>query len=153
MRIRKFKKEDAKRVSNIIRKCLKEVNIKEYSPKVIVSLCNFFTPSLIISNSKNRTIFVAAEKGKVIGTASLKGDTVFTVFVDPKIHRKGVGSKLMDKVEELAKKKGYKTVKVPSSFGAFEFYKRRGYKKVKINHAKAKNHADTIEMKKRLVKY
>jgi len=153
MRIRKFKKEDAKNVSNVIRRCLKEVVIKEYSEKVIKSLCDFFTPSAIISNSNNRVIFVAAEKGKVIGTASLKGDTIFTVFVDPKIHRKGVGSKLMDKVEELAKKRGYKTVKVPSSFGAFEFYKRRGYKKVKINHAKVKNHADTIEMKKRLVKY
>ncbi len=153
MRIRKFKKEDAKSVSNIIRKCLKEVNIKEYSKKVIISLCNFFTPALIISNSKNRTIYVVTEKGKVIGTASLKGDTVYTVFVNPKIHRKGVGSKLMDKVEELAKKKGHKTVKVPSSFGAFEFYKRRGYKKVKINHTKSKNHPNTIEMKKSLVKY
>jgi predicted N-acetyltransferase YhbS len=153
MRIRKFKKEDAKRVSDVIRKCLKEVVIKEYPKKVIISLCDFFKPSLIISNSKNRAIFVAVENGKVIGTASLKGDTVFTVFVDPKIHRQGVGSKLMDKVEESAKKKGYKTVKVPSSFGAFEFYKRRGYKKVKINHVKVKSHAETIEMKKELVKY
>jgi len=33
MRIRKFREEDAKKVFNIIRKCLGEVNIKEYPKK------------------------------------------------------------------------------------------------------------------------
>jgi len=148
MRIRKFKKEDAVKVSNIIRKCLKEVNIRDYPKKAIVSLCDFFTPSLIISNSKNRTIFVAVEGEKIIGTARLKENTVFTVFVDPKVHKKGVGTKLMDKVEELAKRNGFKITKVPSSLGAFEFYKHRGYRKVKTIHSK--DHGDTIEMIKKL---
>ena len=148
MRIRKLKKDDAKDVSNIIRRCLREVNSKDYPKKAITSLCNFFTPSLIIKNLKDRTIFVAVENSKIIGTASLKEDTVFTVFVNPDIHGKGIGSKLMNKVEDLAKKKGYTTIKVPSGLTSVEFYKKRGYKKVKIIHSK--DHGDTIEMKKRL---
>jgi predicted N-acetyltransferase YhbS len=146
--IRKLKKEDAKKVSNIIRKCLREVNSKDYPKKAITSLCNFFTPSLIIRNLKDRTIFVAVENDKVIGTASLKDDTVFTVFVNPNIHGKGIGSKLMDKVESLAKKNGYKIIKVPSALTSFEFYKKRGYKKIKVVHSK--DHGDTIEMEKKL---
>ncbi len=148
MRIRKFKKDDAKEVSHIIRRCLREVVSKDYPKKVIASLCDFFTPSLLIKNLKDRHIFVAVENDKVIGTASLKDDTTFTVFVNPDIHGKGVGSKLMDKVEGLAKKNGYKIIKVPSGFSSVEFYERRGYKKIRIIHSK--NHGDTIEMGKRL---
>ncbi|MFH1420366.1 MAG: GNAT family N-acetyltransferase [Candidatus Aenigmatarchaeota archaeon] len=149
MQIRKFKKGDEIKVSNIIRRCLREVNSKDYHKKVITNLCKFFTPSQIIKNSKNRTIFVAIENDKLVGTASLKGDKVFTVFVNSDMHGKGIGSKLMDKIEDLAKKKGYKTIKVPASLTAFEFYKKRGYKKIKIVHSK--EHGDTtIEMKKKL---
>ncbi len=148
MRIRKFKRADAIKVSNIIRRCLRETVSKGYPKKVIESLYHFFTPSLLIKNLKDRTIFVAVENDKVVGTASLKEDKVFTVFVNPDFHGKGIGSKLMDKVEDLAKKKGYKIIKVPSATSSTEFYKKRGYKKVKIVHSK--EHGDTIKMTKRL---
>jgi GNAT superfamily N-acetyltransferase len=148
MRIRKFRKEDAKEVSNIIRRCLREVVSKDYPKKAIVGLCDFFTPALLIKNSKNRHLFVAVEKDKIIGTASLKDNTALTVFVNPDIHGKGVGSKLMDKVEGLAEKNGYKIIKLPSGLSSVEFYKKRGYKKVKVIHSK--DHGDTVEMKKNL---
>lgn len=148
MHIRKFKKEDAIKVSNIIRRCFREVNSKDYSKKVITNLCNFFTPSLLIKNLEDRTIFVAVENDKIIGTASLKENIVMTVFINPDIHSKGVGSKLMDEVEGLAKENGYKSVIVPSGLTSFEFYKKRGYKKVKIIHSQ--EHGDTIEMEKSL---
>lgn len=148
MRVRKFKKEDARKVSNLIRKCLSEVNSKNYSKKVIEFMCNHFTPTKLIQNSKERNVFVAVENKKILGTASLTDDVILTVFVNPNFHGKGIGSKLMDTVEDLAKKNGYKTVKLPSSLTSFEFYKRRGYKKVKMLHSE--EYGDTIEMKKRL---
>ena len=131
MRIRKFKRDDAIKVSNIIRRCLREVVSKDYPKKEIESLCEFFTPSLLIKNLKDRIIFVAVENDKVVGTASLKGDTVFTVFVNPDFHGKGIGSKLMDKVEDLAKKNGCKILKVPSGLSSFEFTKKEDIKKLR----------------------
>jgi hypothetical protein len=74
MRIRKLRKEDATEVSNIIRRCLKEVNSKDYPKKAITGLCDFFTPDLIIKNMGDRTTYVAVENDNVIGTASLKED-------------------------------------------------------------------------------
>jgi predicted N-acetyltransferase YhbS len=148
VKIRKFKKGDEKEVSDIIRRCLKEVNSKDYPKKAITSLCNFFTPSLIIKNSKDRTIFVAVENGEIVGTASLKDDMAFTIFVNPDIHGKGIGSNLMDKVEDLAKQNGYKTIRVPSGLTSLDFYKKREYKKVKVVHSK--EHGDTIEMERKL---
>jgi len=107
-----------------------------------------FTPATLVQYSKERNVFVAVENEKILGTASLKEDDISTVFVNPNIHGKGIGSKLMDKVEDLAKRNGYKTVKLSSSLTSFEFYKRRGYKKVKMLHSE--NFGDTIEMKKKL---
>jgi N-acetylglutamate synthase-like GNAT family acetyltransferase len=148
MLIRKFKNEDARKVSNLIRKCLVEVNSKDYPKNIMDGMVKHFTPSQIIKNSEERNVFVAVEDDKVLGTASIKDDVILTVFVNPNIHGKGIGSKLMNKVEELAKKKGYKTVKLPSSLTSYEFYKKRGYKKVKMLHSD--KYGDTIEMKKRL---
>ena|SRR3989344_4907192 len=148
MRIRKLRKEDAIEVSNIIRRCLREVNSKDYPKKAITSLCDFFTPDLIIKNMSDRTMYVAVENDKVVGTASLKGDKVFTVFVNPDYHGRGIGSKLMDKVEELAKDKKYKILKVPSGHSSVKFYKHRGYREIKRVHSA--DHGDTIEMEKRL---
>lgn len=148
MRIRKIKKEDAVEVSNIIRRCLREVNSKDYPKKAITGLCNFFTPDLIIKNMGDRTMYVAVEEGNVIGTASLKGDKVFTVFVNPDYHGRGVGSKLMDKVEELARDKKYKILKVPSGLSSLDFYRHRGYKEVRRVHSA--DHGDTIEMEKKI---
>jgi N-acetylglutamate synthase-like GNAT family acetyltransferase len=148
MRIRQFRKDDARQVSNIIRKCLKEVNSKYYPKKVIVYMCNFFSPSKLLEHSKNRTIFVAVENNKIVGTASLKESTILTVFVDPTIHKKGIGTKLMDKIETLAKKKGYKTAELQASLNSSEFYKKRGYKNVKKVYSEGFGHS--IKMKKKL---
>ena len=67
MRIRKLRREDATQVSNIIRRCLREVNSKDYPKKAITSLYDFFTPALIIKNMGDRTMYVAVEDDKVIG--------------------------------------------------------------------------------------
>ncbi len=148
MRIRNFKKEDARKVSNLTRKCLSEVNSKDYPKSVIEFMHKHFTPAKLIQYSKERNVFVAAENEKILGTASLKDDNISTVFVNPNIHGKGIGSKLMDRVEDLAKKNGYKTAKLSSSLTSFEFYKHRGYKKIKMLHSE--DFGDTIEMKKKL---
>ena len=148
MHIRKFKKEDAIKVSNLIRKCLLEVNINDYPRKIINEMVKHFTPSQIIKNSKERNVFVAVENDRILGTASIKDNIILTVFVNPNIQGKGIGSKLMNKVEDYAKKNGYKEVKLPSSLTSLEFYKKRGYKKIKMLHSD--KYGDAIEMKKKL---
>jgi len=146
MQIRKFRREDARKVSNLVRKCLWEVNSKDYSKKVIDFMVSHFSPKSIIDNSKKRKIFVAVEKDKIIGTASIHDNVILTVFVNPKIHGKGIGKKLMKKVENEAKKNGFKSVKLPSSITAIDFYKKLGYQKVKEKYEK--NFGKTIIMKK-----
>ena len=131
MRIRKFRPEDAKRVSYLISKTLWEANSKDYSQRVIKNVENKYKPSKIIEYSKNRKIFVAEENGKILGTISLENDTILSAFVNPRYQCRGIGKKLIEHIEKIAKRKGIKKLKVPSITTAVGFYRKMGYKKVK----------------------
>ena len=129
--IRKFKESDAKSVSVLTRKALKHNLSKCYNPKVISFLHKVFSPSGFIKRSKEREYFVAVEDGVVVGLAGLLVDEVKTVFVDTDAHMQGIGRKLLNHVENLARKRGFRKVWVSSSLYAVDFYKKCGYKVLK----------------------
>ena len=72
MRIRRFKKEDAKACSKTTITCLQEVNIKDYPAQVIENLVKRNTPEFYLNKSKIDKVFVVEDDGKVIGTGSVK---------------------------------------------------------------------------------
>ncbi|MFA5303833.1 MAG: GNAT family N-acetyltransferase [Candidatus Nanoarchaeia archaeon] len=136
MKIRKFKKEDAKRVAYIIHKAIFEVNSKHYSKRICKNLWKGNTPAKLIEKSKIRDMFVIEKDKVILGTASLSSNLVRTVFVNPRYHGKGVGRKLMNHIEIVAKKKGLKKLQFHSSLNAEGFYKKLGYKKIRKEYHK-----------------
>ncbi|WP_245525452.1 GNAT family N-acetyltransferase [Mesorhizobium sp. M00.F.Ca.ET.216.01.1.1] len=46
-------------------------------------------------------------RDRIVGTASLDGRTVRSVFVDPELQRRGIGKRLMAEVEDAARGDGY----------------------------------------------
>lgn len=148
-RIRNFKQEDAWKVSYLIRKTLIEVNSKDYPLEVIQFLCENNSPRRIIDKSSSQSIYVAVDDERILGTVSLQDDVILGLFVNPRFHGKSVGIKLMNHVETVARKKGYKSVSLLSSITAFEFYKKIGYKRV--GDVNSKEHGRGIVMKRRLL--
>jgi GNAT superfamily N-acetyltransferase len=114
---------DAEGISRIVIRTLRETNARDYSPDIITALVSNYSPERITSLIANREAYVACLHGTIIGTASLQGCAVRTVFVDPKYQGKGVGAKLMDVVERFARAKSLTTLRVPSSLTAQDFYK------------------------------
>jgi len=74
-----------------------------------------------------RLVFVAIEEGRVIGKASLEGNTVRSVFVVPSRQDSGVGKSLMNHVEQIAKARSIHCLTVSSSVTAEGFYRRLGF--------------------------
>lgn len=132
--IRKFGKEDAEELSRLIIKALTEVNSRDYPESAIRFLCGRYSPKLLIEKSKEREMFVAVDGGRVVGTASLLGNTIRTVFVDTKFHKEGIGTRLIRHLEGVARKKGYKSIEVPSTTTACGFYEKLGYKRIRDKH-------------------
>ncbi len=136
MRIRKARKSDTKKISMLKRNTQKTINSKDYRKEVIDHLVNYNSPRKIEEKIINSDVFCAWNDGKLIGTVTLEKDLVGGLYIKPSFIGKGVGRKLMDFIENFAKKKGIKKVKLYPTKTAIKFYEKLGYKKVKSSYWK-----------------
>ena len=125
--IRRATEGDADAISRIIVRALRETNAKDYPPEVISALVLNFAPERVALLIANRQVYTAIIEGTVIGTASLQGSVVRTVFVDPDHQGTGIGAKLMDVVEGFARAKSITRLRLNSSLTAHGFYEKLGY--------------------------
>jgi GNAT superfamily N-acetyltransferase len=72
-------------------------------------------------------VLVATIGSRLVGTASLDGNVVRTVFVTPDVQGRGVGSRLMAEIERIARERDIRSLTVPSSVTAERFYARLGF--------------------------
>lgn len=132
--VRIGRENDAAGISAIILRALREINAKDYAADIIQRVELSFSPSAVRDLIGKRKVFVAEIAGRIVGTASLDGGVVRTVFVDPDAQRQGVGRRLMGEVELAARKAGVTMLTVPSSVTAEAFYVRLGFKAVRDSY-------------------
>jgi len=137
MRIRKFRKSDMREVANVKNKSYGEFNSQEYFDKKAVSR---YMERTRLNKSDEELfeafriregdiVYVAEERGKIIGYIKGKVDKIGNLFVLGKSHRKGVGGRLVEKFERDAKNLGSKKITIKASLYAVPFYEKMGYKK------------------------
>lgn len=134
MYIRMFKDEDANEVSNLIKRNLFEVNIKDYDLALMKKTSQMMEPNNIISKSSYSHIYVVIEDNKIIGTGSIakyfgKEDEaiLLSIFVLPELHKNGIGSLIINTLEKDDFFITSKRIEIPSSITAVEFYRKHGY--------------------------
>ena len=139
IRIRKFKKGDAIKVSNVIKKSFRSIISKNYTKESVEDQIKENSPKKILEKAKKVKYFVAVEKGKIVGFGGYNEEKIHTFFVIPERHGKGIGSKILERVLTEAKKDGIKSLKCWSTFNAENFYSSFGFKKRKKLTLKTKN--------------
>ncbi len=125
--IRPARADDAEAVSDVIVSALRHSNARDYPPEVIARVERSFTPQAVGRLMSGRTMVVAEQNGIIVGTASLEGTVVRTVFVAPAYQGQGIGTALMAEIERLARLRDVDTLRVPSSLTARAFYERLGF--------------------------
>ena len=151
IRIRKFKKGDAIKVSNVIIKSFRSIISKNYTKESVEDQIKENSPKKILEKAKKVKYFVAVEKGKIVGFGGYNEEKIHTFFVIPERHGKGIGSKILERVLTEAKKDGIKSLKCWSTFNAENFYSSFGFKKRKKLTLKTKNSSISfMEMVKEL---
>jgi GNAT superfamily N-acetyltransferase len=126
--------DDADEISAVILRALRETNAKDYTDEVIERVERSFSPSAVLQLIGKRTVFVATVGSRVVGTASLDGSVVRTVFVAPDAQTQGIGKLLMAEVERTARQQNIPSLTVPSSITAEPFYARLGFKAVRDSY-------------------
>lgn len=124
--IRRATADDSRAVYEIVLHALRETNARDYPASVIDRLV-LTLPEKVASNLVTWHAFVALVDGRVVGTASLSGHTVKSVFVHPDYQRGGVATKLMGAVENAAVAQSVRSLNVQSSITAQPFYAMWGF--------------------------
>jgi GNAT superfamily N-acetyltransferase len=132
--IRRADLADSDPISQVVLDALRATNAKDYTPEIIARVAGSFSPEGIAALMARRDVFVALEGSQIVGTASLDGKVVRTVFVAPDCQRKGIGIALMGEIERLARERGITELTVPSSVTAENFYAKLGFRAVRVSY-------------------
>ncbi|MFA5061278.1 MAG: GNAT family N-acetyltransferase [Candidatus Pacearchaeota archaeon] len=152
MRIRKAKISDAKKISYLIQTTLKKVNYKDYPKEVLRWLVKKNSPKSVEESIMKRDFFCLIEKNRILGVVSLEGNKMGKLFIRHNYIGRGFGKKLMNFIEDYARKKGIKTIKLFPTKTALGMYKKYGYKSNKYNIWKVEGYEIKVPiMKKRLI--
>ena len=132
--IRLARDGDADDISGVILRALRETNAKDYTDEIIERVERSFSPDAVRELIGKRTVFVAILGGRVVGTASLDGSVVRTVFVAPGVQARGIGKLLMAEIERTARDRDISALTVPSSITAEAFYAKLGFNAVRDSY-------------------
>lgn len=131
LEFRKAKFSDAKKLSKLRRGTFGMVKGEEYSKELVSLLKKRNSSKEIKRKMKDYEMFCLLEKNKIIGTISLDNHEIKGVYVRRNYTRKGIGTKLINFIEDYALKKSRKKVHLNSAEKARGFYKKLGYKLIK----------------------
>jgi GNAT superfamily N-acetyltransferase len=134
--IKKAIKKDARRISNLIRDVIRNINYGKFSAKQLSSWQDFYSITKIEEIIDRGVIFIGIEKNKIIATISLIDENVYGLYVKPRLMKRGIGTKMMEFIEKYARQKGIRKLFLSSTPVALKFYQGLKYKqkgKVRIN--------------------
>ena len=127
-------------------------NSPDYLPAIIdYQLHTHYTMDWLSKKMQSSYFVAALIDNKVVGTGSLDGNEVTTVFVDPDHQQRGIGRTIMGELERYAKNQGLREIILNSSITALGFYKKLDYSL--LEETIREYHGDeviTYLMKKRL---
>ena len=134
MDIRRFREQDAKEVSDLIRKTILISNTKDYPKDLMDALIETETPEHVLQRASWTHFYVAQEEQQIIGCGAIgpywgKEDesSLFTIFVLPEYQGQGIGRAIIDTLEKDEYFLRAHRIEIPASITGVPFYIKMGY--------------------------
>ena len=134
MEIRRFKEEDAKEVSDLIRKTILISNTKDYPKDLMDALIETETPENVLQRASWTHFYVVVDKQQIVGCGAIgpywgKEDesSLFTIFVLPEYQGQGIGRAIIDTLEKDEYFLRAHRIEIPASITGVPFYLKMGY--------------------------
>jgi N-acetylglutamate synthase and related acetyltransferases len=134
MEIRRFKEEDAKEVSDLIRKTILISNTKDYPKDLMDALIETETPEHVLQRASWTHFYVVVDKQQIVGCGAIgpywgKEDesSLFTIFVLPEYQGQGIGRAIIDTLEKDEYFLRAHRIEIPASITGVPFYLKMGY--------------------------
>ena len=130
LQYRKATLDDAHRVFHIVRHTKNVIYHDYYTQEVVEYVDRYYTFEIIKSDIEQGRTCVLVKDGKIIGTGSRVDNHIMRVYVLPEFQGQGLGSAIMDELEEEIFE-SYNECVLEASLPACIFYENRDYKTVK----------------------
>ncbi|WP_086312206.1 hypothetical protein A5821_003494 [Enterococcus sp. 7F3_DIV0205] len=132
--IRPFCVADATQIAILLKRIFLEINSKDYSIEQMEQLAAEYTPEKIIEQASYAHTYVAEKAGHVIGTGTIcpfwgsqTESIILSLFVLPEFHGYGIGTAIMNYLEQDTFYIRANRIEIPASKTAEQFYLRLGY--------------------------
>lgn len=132
--IRRIKQEDAPSVVDIIIRNFLEINSKDYGLECMKKLAATYNNEKIYNLANRSNMYVIAKDDEIIGTGAIanyyaKKDEaiILSVFVKPEYHNQGIGTKIINTLENDEIALNSKRIEIPASITSTGFYLKFGY--------------------------
>ncbi len=98
-----------------------------YPDRVLHFFKNHHSKNSILERSRNGVILILEKEGIFVATGSLVANEITGVFVAPKNQGCGYGATIMQKLEELASRRGFSEIILDISLPSRSFYEKLHY--------------------------
>jgi len=132
MIIKKALPTDAEEISLQRIETIKKLNSQDHEKEEMEYLLGRQTLEVLKKKIKSRDVYVMVENKKIIGSVDLDDNEIKGLYVLSSRIKKGIGTKLLKFMEEIAKNKGIKIINICSTKSAIPFYEKNGYKLIEI---------------------
>lgn len=129
IRVRRAARNDGEHIWRVHTAAIRETCSSRYTDEEINAWTSRLTPDSYDSVIRGKALYVAQSDDRIIGFGQLNVVTgeVEAVYVLPDYTGKGIGSRLLDTLEEVARECGLKRLHLDSSLNAVGFYEHKGY--------------------------
>ncbi|MDZ8242367.1 MAG: GNAT family N-acetyltransferase [Nostoc sp. ChiQUE01a] len=133
MLIREYRVSDTKVIMKLFHDTIHQINIGDYSQEQV----DAWAPKNMDYEVWHKRLqfklpYIAEDNGEIVGFAELEADGHIDCFYcHSKYQRKGIGSKLLNHLENTAKSQGIKRLYTEASITAKAFFENKGFNVVK----------------------
>lgn len=129
LNIRRARQEDCQSIMSVHVDAVTGIETALYTPEEIQAWAAPKKPESYEELIRTREFFVAEDDGVIVGFGVLNQNIseVEAVYVSPKAGRRGIGLRMLQKLEERASALGLEQLRLNASLNAVPFYKRAGY--------------------------
>lgn len=130
MNIRRATREDLPYVAAVHRASILGLCARHYSAVQLAQWTDALRPEGYAALLASREFLVAEQDGELFGfgVLDLSESLINATYVSPKAVRRGVGRRLLEAMEEIARQRGAKRLQLSSTLNAAPFYQSLGFR-------------------------
>lgn len=129
--IRTAQDNDAEKLSKMIYENAQPVLFPHYNDKQRAIFILYYSPEVMRKKISRQKVFCAELNGEIVCTIALDKDFVGGFYTRLQFINQGIGTIMMQHLEEFALKKGLAEIQLAASPEGLSFYYKNGWKKIR----------------------